>query len=360
MNYIFGYGAFGKAVAKVMRKKGLPYFFLDNYYEGKEVTEGLVLRPKEQLITQDDVIFLTAYALPVNHESENLTLKICEGLGAGKVYELCEISDFFPEVWEYFVSDGYMWRKANESTLWDSSRTDPLRDYFIDKTSLEVFDKIGRFRNEPKFTNYPWPQVGPQYFTVCGIESRLYGKSNVGLIDVGAYVGDTLLDAHKKFGKNLTRYVGFEPMEKNIIKLNQSIQEVEQVNPAFEAIVHKKATGSKKSTTSFSYAGSSSTQTKNIDEDHEVVEVIRLDDVDECRGMSLFKMDIEGAEMETLEGAVELLRDSKPACAIACYHRADDIWRIPEFFIERFPSARFALRQHSHYGMELVLYVTLS
>ncbi|NJM55414.1 MAG: FkbM family methyltransferase, partial [Verrucomicrobiae bacterium] len=55
----------------------------------------------------------------------------------------------------------------------------------------------------------------------------------------------------------------------------------------------------------------------------ETVPVIRLDDwVERTRpgGVDLLKMDIEGAEIEALEGAREMLRRYRPVCLIQAYH----------------------------------------
>lgn len=41
------------------------------------------------------------------------------------------------------------------------------------------------------------------------------------------------------------------------------------------------------------------------------------------------KMDIEGAEMETLKGCTKTIEQYRLKLAISIYHRDDDLWGIP-------------------------------
>lgn len=47
--------------------------------------------------------------------------------------------------------------------------------------------------------------------------------------------------------------------------------------------------------------------------------------------VTFIKMDIEGAELETLKGASRLIAEQKPKLAVCVYHKPEDIFTIPEF-----------------------------
>lgn len=47
--------------------------------------------------------------------------------------------------------------------------------------------------------------------------------------------------------------------------------------------------------------------------------------------VDFLKVDVEGADLGVLEGAAETIRRDRPRLAIACYHKPDDLVRIPDF-----------------------------
>ena len=47
--------------------------------------------------------------------------------------------------------------------------------------------------------------------------------------------------------------------------------------------------------------------------------------------VDFIKVDVEGADLGVLEGAAETIRTSRPRLAIACYHKPDDLIKIPDF-----------------------------
>jgi hypothetical protein len=53
--------------------------------------------------------------------------------------------------------------------------------------------------------------------------------------------------------------------------------------------------------------------------------------------VDFIKMDIEGAEMEALEGAVETVRHFHPRMTISLEHRPSDVDRIPELVHRLWP-----------------------
>jgi hypothetical protein len=67
-------------------------------------------------------------------------------------------------------------------------------------------------------------------------------------------------------------------------------------------------------------------------------------------------MDIEGAELDALQGASGIVAASSPLLAICSYHAQDHLWRIPLFLRTLEPTARFALRMYRVDGFDLVCY----
>jgi hypothetical protein len=72
--------------------------------------------------------------------------------------------------------------------------------------------------------------------------------------------------------------------------------------------------------------------------------------------VGLIKMDIEGFELEALEGAREVIEKHQPILSICVYHRQNDLWRIPLFIRSLVKDYRLFLRPHDVDGWQLVCY----
>ena len=85
------------------------------------------------------------------------------------------------------------------------------------------------------------------------------------------------------------------------------------------------------------------------------MEVVRVDDiVDE--NVTYVKMDIEGAELDSLYGMEKIIKRDKPTLAICVYHNNEDIIEIPEYISSIAPTYKMYLRHHNWSAAETVLY----
>ncbi len=71
---------------------------------------------------------------------------------------------------------------------------------------------------------------------------------------------------------------------------------------------------------------------------------------------SFIKMDIEGAELEALKGAKNIIQKYAPKLAVCVYHKPEDMEEIPQLLLEYNPNYRFYLRHYSLTMNETVLY----
>ena len=68
------------------------------------------------------------------------------------------------------------------------------------------------------------------------------------------------------------------------------------------------------------------------------------------------KFDIEGAELEALEGAKEAIRKYKPMMAISAYHTPEDFWLIPKKLKELNSEYKIDFRIEGEDGMGIIYY----
>jgi FkbM family methyltransferase len=71
---------------------------------------------------------------------------------------------------------------------------------------------------------------------------------------------------------------------------------------------------------------------------------------------TIIKADIEGMELAMLKGAEGILRNSKPKLAISIYHSPVDMASIVEYLISLNVGYKFAVRNHSTYFGDTLLY----
>ena len=67
-------------------------------------------------------------------------------------------------------------------------------------------------------------------------------------------------------------------------------------------------------------------------------------------------MDIEGAELEALKGALSTIKKNNPKFIISIYHKRNDVFEIPLFLNQFVKDYNFYIRHHSSSFCETVLY----
>lgn len=86
------------------------------------------------------------------------------------------------------------------------------------------------------------------------------------------------------------------------------------------------------------------------------VPVVTLDAFLAAKPIGFLKSDIEGMELDMLEGAATSIRTQRPKLAISIYHKPEDLFLIAEYITHLVPNYRMAIRQHSPLLMDTVLY----
>jgi len=155
--------------------------------------------------------------------------------------------------------------------------------------------------------------------------------------DIGAYIGDSAYIINKEL--NPDKIYAFEPEVANFKTLEHNIrinllQNV--VEPINLATSHKNG-----SMIIDSVNASSSIKSKGRGYK---VSVTTLDEFVKRRrikNVDLIKMDIEGAEMDTLLGAKSVIKKYKPDLVIAIYHRGQHFFEIPPMLKKLVPSYKF-------------------
>lgn len=166
-------------------------------------------------------------------------------------------------------------------------------------------------------------------------------------VDCGAYNGDTIRELLEVAGR-FNQIYAFEIDNANYNSLSNYVltlpTEFQKRIKTYHAGVwdERKQIGYgneiKSSSTSFSILKSSNVQK---------VYVEMLDDILTEEIVTFIKMDIEGAELQALQGGEAIIRTQKPKLAICLYHKIEDFWEIPMYLHSLVPEYRLGILHHS-------------
>ncbi len=182
-------------------------------------------------------------------------------------------------------------------------------------------------------------------------------EKNDYVFDCGACTGDTSLYFAVKAGLQ-GRVVSFEPHPSLCKIFNTNLRHNTNISKNIQLMPF--ATSNKNGKTAFSLCGAGSHIGNSYNNLQQInIPQIKIDDAVQGLGVErvdFIKMDIEGAELASLHGAVETLRHYRPKLAICLYHNEQDFLTIPAFLYGLGLNYRFYLDHHFVNNWETVLY----
>ena len=190
--------------------------------------------------------------------------------------------------------------------------------------------------------------INNQYFDVFS------SNPNEVVIDCGAFDGQTEIDILGWGGSNISKIYAFELDPENAKKC---IEFYASNNIADKVVLINKGTYSESKAISINskYLGQSYSQISDPCDANVKAYVAKIDDEINDR-VTFIKMDIEGAELDSLKGAKETIIKHKPKLAICIYHKQSDLFEIPGYILSIVPEYRFYIRHYTSYLWETVLY----
>ncbi len=174
-----------------------------------------------------------------------------------------------------------------------------------------------------------------------GIEGVVEAKEGDIVIDAGAYIADTALYFAPKVG-DTGKVFAFEIFPKSVEDGNDNLQKNNVTNVEMLPF----ALSDKNETLYFSIneeAPSGSTQNSSGELE---VRAMTVDHFAKERNIKVgfIKSDIEGGEMALLRGAQESIKQDKPTCGIALYHKQADYFEVPQLLSSLCPEYTYYFR----------------
>lgn len=216
-------------------------------------------------------------------------------------------------------------------------------NWFADVRSKKVFIDYLRlcFITQPVA---PCPIITQYFDPVVNLSDREV------FVDCGAYTGDTAEIFMRNTNNKYAHYYAFEPDGEHFKEAEKFLMNKQNTT------LTKKGLFSTETILNFKDGYTSCS--KICDTGEAVVKVTSIDKYfsDKPHIPTFIKMDIEGAELEALEGAEFIIRKHKPKLAICVYHRPEDLYEIPEIIKSYREDYKLYLRHYTDTYSELVLY----
>lgn len=222
---------------------------------------------------------------------------------------------------------------------WDKYNS--LYNRLEDETSRDTLSRLLDFRynyNIESMRTFSL-RLEEQYFD-------LFPMSDIHVfVDCGSFNGLTT----RKFAELNPDYEKvhvFEPSPSNFNLASKALETLDRI------ALYPFATYKEQGNISFD---SSQGSASGISESGDVnVRAVKIDDL--VSKADYIKLDVEGAEYDSLVGARLLIESSKPKLAVCVYHNQSDFWRIPEYLLRIHPDYKVYLRHYSQGLFETVMY----
>jgi FkbM family methyltransferase len=177
------------------------------------------------------------------------------------------------------------------------------------------------------------------------------------VIDGGACYGDTALYFADKAGKGGKVYA-WEFVDDNISVMNKNME----LNSHLKNIIEIVRRPMGRNSTDELYASGVGPGSRLDDKParggvkHTTLSIDDFAKENDLEKLDFIKMDIEGAEADSIRGAARTIAKFKPNLAICIYHKADDYAVIPKLIKEINPDYEFYIGHFTVQGWETVLY----
>lgn len=175
-----------------------------------------------------------------------------------------------------------------------------------------------------------------------------YGSSEV-FVDAGAFDLFSTIRLQEVCKGNLKKAYAFEPDETNFAKCREI---AERKNLTYVELMPY-GTWDEETSLNFSQMGNACSDI--CKSGNTVIRTMPIDRVVRER-VTFIKMDVEGAELQSLIGAHDTILRDRPKLAISVYHKHEDMIQIPLYIKSLISDYKLYMRHYSNNACETVLY----
>jgi FkbM family methyltransferase len=339
--YIYGAGKLGQDLCVKFQSLGVKISgFIDPKLCGSSVLNLPILKFQE--IPPRSSLYIGVL---------NNFVKISEILENAKNFKVAETltpPEVFFKLGELGLDSEWYWLSTNKSKVTDlSAEALDLLSPLLDGRARHTLLGILKYRTLGDVDESLILPVENQYLDTSITD---FWNGKVRLVDGGAFTGDSLV-SFLKHGIDLENSFAFEPDEANFNKLVEVFHQNNLEGVAFQA-----ALSSHNDLASFNMTGSTGSNLNSIGEKNTARIALDLTLIN--TKISHIKLDVEGSEIEALQGMKNLIKKNLPRLALSVYHRPNDLVQIPNLVLEFGLYSKFDLRNFANQTFETIFYAS--
>ncbi len=229
-----------------------------------------------------------------------------------------------------------------DAITWIEQYADDLKRIYEygDIQTKTILDRILEQRKMMEFKFVDPEEMFGFHYKEYFFDEFLRPQGDLTVVDCGAYQGDSLKRQMELFGDQVKKAYAFEPDSQNF-KIMQNLFRGDDRVTLVEAGVSDEKTVYRFAQNEMSGHFSDNGETE--------VHIEKIDDsIKEVRGKLCITMDVEGYEVNAINGASEIIKKYKPYIIACLYHKHKDIYDVPDAIRRIMPNYKFYLRAGTH------------
>ncbi|MGN0446800.1 MAG: FkbM family methyltransferase [Acutalibacteraceae bacterium] len=235
-----------------------------------------------------------------------------------------------------FGTGYYTWNTLEEQ----GGQMDHVWQMLEDDSSRQVLENLINYRISGKLI-YLEQATSPRSEVFQNI---LHLDGNEAYADLGAYRGDTIQEFLEQTGGSFRQIYALEPDEKNYQRLTDWVQTLPKEQQK-KISCYPLASWCDRRVLPFDGGGG---RNSSLQTGRRVAHTTDLDTLLGEQPVTYVKMDVEGADKETLLGMQKTLARQQPKLAVSAYHRTEDLLMLPDLIRQGNPNYRIYLRHHPY------------
>lgn len=272
---------------------------------------------------------------------------------------ICEMYEWYMEILD---AQGISCEKSLDDVELEGYKrnTDMLKPYLKDEESRSVYDGIYQYFKTNKIQYLVDICTEEETYFIHEVK-EYFRDRRINLVDVGAYEGE-LLRAIISSSINVKTWFCFELEKDNFERLKENIKK-NPLSDSMNCIIENLGLWNQKKRMQVLNQGTASKVSEQAQAEEmfdgreaETCEMETIDNYFRNIKVDMIKMDIEGAEMQALEGGIHTIKRDRPLLAISIYHYVKDYYRIMQFLMDNLDEYSYYIRQHALIYGETILY----